>query len=143
MCLHKYLIHQSFQEEHVLHFNVFSFSSDWLINKVPKEDFIIRWTFPRQWSNLFILWVYKNMQFLFRLHGKSSFCVCICLCVYVWFIRVKSALFDLYYKKYEKSEFLLWYSGLRIWPCLWGDAGLVSRPRWLVAALAQIGSLAL
>ena len=38
MCLHKYLIHQSFQEEHVLHFNVsFHFHQIGLLIMSPEK----------------------------------------------------------------------------------------------------------
>lgn len=42
MCLHKYLIHQSFQEEHVLHFNVsFLFHYVGLFLKSPEKILLL------------------------------------------------------------------------------------------------------
>lgn len=70
MCLHKYLIHQSFQEEHVPHFNAsFLFHSIGLFLKSPEKILLFGGHFEDS-DQISFFCVYKKMQFLFRLYAK-------------------------------------------------------------------------
>lgn len=72
MCLHKYLIHQSFQEEHVPHFNAsFLFHSIDLFLKSPEKILLFGGHFEDS-DQISFFCVYKKCNFYLDFMQKSS-----------------------------------------------------------------------
>ena len=117
MCLHKYLIHQSFQEEHVLHFNVsFHFHQIGLLIMSPEKVSLFCGHFQNSDQISLICEYLRKGNFLDSMQNHHYIYICVCvyylficvyvyylfICVYVWVIWVKSALVDLCSKKHKK-----------------------------------------
>lgn len=79
MCLYKYLIHQSFQEEHVLHFNVsFPFHQIGLLITSPEKILLFGGHFQNSDQISFICECIRKGNFYLDYTKSHYIYICVC-----------------------------------------------------------------